>query len=355
MYKSFADELVIRGNQVIILVPGQLVDKVVRVGNPLIFTWPSMRPTKLQDATFLTQIVKSYKPNCFIANWAAVNWMMIIGIIFRIPVRIAWNHTLTKQIDLDWTGSILRKNLLRFRKRLVYWMATTVVSVSSSANSDVRKVYKIPQSRGVVFHNAIEDPLKSNQPLATFRNKTQIVCPGRLDESKGQHVLIQAISLIRNEFNDFEVFFLGSGKLKGELITLAKQLGVREKCHFLGNLRRREFLGKLSQAYISVIPSRSEAFGLVVVESIAVGTPAIASDVGGIPEIIRNGIDGYLVPPDDANILSKKILYLCTHPQLRNKMSKNARQRFLDNFEVKKAVKTQIDWLETEIQIRVRN
>jgi glycosyltransferase involved in cell wall biosynthesis len=352
-FKALADELVKRGNQVIILVPGQRIDIVVRVGNPLIFTWPSRRPTKLQDAIFFARTIKLFKPNCLIANWAATNWMMLIGKILSIPVRIAWNHTLVEQIDLDWTRSILEKRYLRFRKRLIYNMATTVASVSFSAQNELQKIYKVPLSKCIVFHNAIEDPLRNHCDSINLTRNLQIICPGRLNESKGQHVLIRAISLLRNEFPDLKATFLGDGPSKEELITLSQQLGVMDNCHFPGRVPHHELLERMAQAYITVVPSRSEAFGFVNIESMSVGTPVIGSNVGGIPEIIRNGIDGYLFHPDDAVYLAKKISALLAHPEILNEMSKNARQRFLNEFEVEKAVKIQADWLEIEIQKRL--
>jgi glycosyltransferase involved in cell wall biosynthesis len=102
----------------------------------------------------------------------------------------------------------------------------------------------------------------------------------------------------------------------------------------------------MAESALTVVPSRSEAFGLVVIESMAVGTPAVASAVGGIPEIIRDGVDGFLVPPDDPAALADKIGLLLSNAELRHKMGLNARERFLSRFEQSRVVKEQADWLE---------
>lgn len=84
----------------------------------------------------------------------------------------------------------------------------------------------------------------------------------------------------------------------------------------------------------------------------AAGTPVIASRVGGIPEAIRDGVDGFLVPPDDPEALAEKIKTLYTDPGLREQMGKNARQRFLDMFELTKNIEQQTLWLEKLVQQR---
>jgi glycosyltransferase involved in cell wall biosynthesis len=82
------------------------------------------------------------------------------------------------------------------------------------------------------------------------------------------------------------------------------------------------------------------------VESLAVGTPVVASSVGGIPEVVRDGVDGFLVPPDDPAALAAKVKLLLSDVELRRKMSLNARERFLSTFEQGKVVEEQADWLE---------
>jgi glycosyltransferase involved in cell wall biosynthesis len=142
------------------------------------------------------------------------------------------------------------------------------------------------------------------------------------------------------------VEFVGKGPLEAGLRQLAVQLGVAERCHFSGAIPHAQVLGRMASATATIVPSRIEAFGLVYIESMAVGTPVVASRVGGIPEIVRDGVDGLLAPPDDPGALASCIKAILSNPQLRQQMSVNARQRFLSTFEQTRIVKEQADWLE---------
>jgi len=97
---------------------------------------------------------------------------------------------------------------------------------------------------------------------------------------------------------------------------------------------------------VCVAPSRSEAFGLVNIEAMAMGTPVVASRVGGIPEIVRDGVDGFLFEPGNDLELGDRLLEVLSDRELREQMGRNARRRFLEEFESSLVAKRQADWLE---------
>jgi len=103
----------------------------------------------------------------------------------------------------------------------------------------------------------------------------------------------------------------------------------------------------MRSATLTILPSRCDNCPLVIIESLAVGTPVIASRVGGIPEVVRDGIEGFLVPPDDPPSLATKLSHVLSDPVLLQQMRANARQRFLSQFEQRRAVEAQADWLES--------
>ena len=102
-------------------------------------------------------------------------------------------------------------------------------------------------------------------------------------------------------------------------------------------------------ATVTILPSRSDNCPLVIIESLAVGTPVIGSRVGGIPEVVRDGIDGFLVPPDDPQALAAKLDLVLANAGLREKLRANARAGFLSRFEQREAVREQADWLEARL------
>ncbi len=102
----------------------------------------------------------------------------------------------------------------------------------------------------------------------------------------------------------------------------------------------------MAEAALVVVPSRAEALGLVNIESLAVGTPVVASRVGGIGDAVRDGLDGLLVPPDDPAALAEAIGRLLADPATRQRMGHAARQGFLERFELQANIGRQVEWYE---------
>lgn len=351
-FVALANDLVRRGHQVVILAPHRKVELENHNGNPAIYTWPSARPTKLRDAIFLQRLIRKYHPSCLIANFVAVNVMMTVGWLSRVPVRVAWYHTISEQLALDSPQAKWKQNLLRWRKRFVYHAATHVVANSVASSEDARRVYSVAKSKCAVFHNVLSDPWREVQLPEQTPSLNRLICVGRFFASKGQDVLIRALAILGTKLSDIHVEFIGAGPTQKSLEKLAATLGVSGHCKFSAQMSHREVLQKMATAVCTVVPSRCEAFGLVNIESLGVGTPVVASQVGGIVEIIRDGIDGFLVPPDNPELLAEKLFALISNPQLRHEMHCNARQRFLSRFELAGAIAEQANWFESVASTR---
>lgn len=352
-FVGLAQTLCDRGHRVVVIAPHRKVELESPEANPAIFTWPSERPTRPRDAMFFQRMLERYRPSCLISNFSAVNLMTILGGCARVPVRLAWYHTVAGQLMQDGSVSFWKRQLLTLRKRVVYRAATHVIANSQASALDVQQVYRVPQYKCRVFHNALADPFHEDacrEPVVAGR----LVCVGRLAPSKGQDVLIRALALIQKKHPLAQIDFVGEGPQAWALQQLAQRLEVADRCNFCGRAPHREVLRRMAGAVVTIVPSRHEAFGLVNIESMAVGTPVIASAVGGIIEIVRDGLDGFLVPPDNVECLAAKLDCVLSNSQLRDKMGERARQRFLERFEIRRAVSEQADWLESLVDSRLR-
>ncbi|MGO8676687.1 MAG: glycosyltransferase family 4 protein [Limisphaerales bacterium] len=341
---------------------GHRAKALVWIANPLearldpaldFVSWPSPRPTRWVDARFYWKALKTLRPDGVIANFASVNWMTLLGWLQRVPLRVVHYHTLSTQIGYDTRNSKLKSLWLRRRRRLLYRLATHLVGNSLAAAKDASSSYGIPGSKCVVQYFGLEDPLARLAPQPAAGRSLRLVCPGRLDYSKGQDVLVRALPTLIGRFPGLQVHFLGDGPQKEKLMELAARLGVAGACRFVGVVPHEQVLQELSHCMAAVVPSRSESFGLVNIEALSVGTPVVASNVGGIPEIIRAGIDGYLVPPGDPVAMQTRLGEFLTDAELRAQAGRNARERFLSTFEIGERVRHYADWLEVELEGRV--
>jgi D-inositol-3-phosphate glycosyltransferase len=156
---------------------------------------------------------------------------------------------------------------------------------------------------------------------------------GRIQPLKAPDVLIKATAEILKQKPELRSRLVvaicggpsGSGlESPGALVTLANQLGVSDVVRFVPPTNRNDLVKWFQAASVCVVPSYSESFGLVAIESQACGTPVIAARVGGLPTAVRDGISGVLVDGHAATTWAKHIIDVVTNDQLRSKLSTGA-------------------------------
>lgn len=151
----------------------------------------------------------------------------------------------------------------------------------------------------------------------------------RMSYRKGPHVLLNAFAGIE----DATLVMAGSGEMLPFLKAQARFLGVEDRVHFLGYVPDETLPKLYDMADIFVLPSTTaEAFGIVVLEAMASGVPVIATDVGGIPEIVRSSESGLLVPPGNEFELREAIERLLQNEELREFYGKNGRRAVEEHY-----------------------
>ena len=174
--------------------------------------------------------------------------------------------------------------------------------------------------------------------------KIRIGLVSRLSEEKGIQYLLQAIPLIAKQFPDFEIYVAGEGGYRKQLESLAETLRAVSYVKFLGHVSDvRAFLQHLD---LFVQPSRSESLGVAIMEAMSVGLPVVATNVGGIPEIIEDKVSGILVPPCNPDLLAKSIVSLCCDHETRKRMGANGKKMVAQKFRVSDFVTQTFDLYE---------
>lgn len=345
-YRALANAFVERGYQVVIITDGQRTHKASEDTNPAIHTWPSKRPTKLTDARFLMNLIKRYKPVLVFSNFGADNISMIVSWLLRVPLRFVTYHTMLDP-ENERKPNKVEIFLQILRKRFVFRLVTMVLPVADALKSELSTVFCVPEERMQVFYNALA--ARPDLFKKELKSTTQLISAGGLCLGKGHDILINAMATVTKEYPQVKLTIYGEGRERPKLEGMIDKLKLQHNVELTGLVSHETVMKAISNAYALIHPSRYEAFPYSVLEALSVGTPIVASAVGGIPEIIRDGTDGFLVPPGDPFILAERICLLLSSTKLRNSMGQSCHTRFEETFELNLAIQNQVNWFEQKI------
>lgn len=198
---------------------------------------------------------------------------------------------------------------------------------SLAASAEIAEVAMAlaPGTRVEPLANGVETSFfRPVAPLIPKGNRPRIVVPRRLFEKNGVEFFVRALPLILEEL-DVEAVVIGDGPERGRLEALADELGVKERVDFLGKRRHEEMPGLLSSCDLAVIPSLMEATSVAALEAMACELPVVASNVGGLPEIVDGDV-GSLSEPGKPKELARTVSDLLAGEDLEGK-GKAARTR----------------------------
>lgn len=154
---------------------------------------------------------------------------------------------------------------------------------------------------------------------------------GRFDGTKGQEYLLEAISLLKDKYENFKCLFIGEGTTKDNMVLLSKHLDVHPFVVFTGY--RNDVHNFLNKANILIQPSVSvENFPYSVLEAMSCGVPVIGTTIGGIPEMIEDGVTGLLVPPKDSKALCNAIYTLLENEKISKKIGLAGKERVFGKY-----------------------
>jgi glycosyltransferase involved in cell wall biosynthesis len=254
---------------------------------------------------------------------------LLAGALARVPVRASTKHGF---------NDFRRSRLIAALDRGVFRLAHLQIAISRGLARYLAEVEGLPESRFHVVHYGIAAGPQPPPPPAA----TGLVCVGRLVPIKGHTVLFDAFDAARRELPDLTLAVAGAGPLETDLRAAAPD-GVT----FLG--RVSPIAPLLESHAIVVVPSLGEGFGMVALEAHERGRAVIASDAGGLPEIVLDGETGIIVPSGQAEPLAAAIVRLARDPGLVRRLGEAARRRALAEFAESRCVeRTEALYLETQ-------
>jgi len=145
-------------------------------------------------------------------------------------------------------------------------------------------------------------------------------------------VLLRAFQQLAGQFPTLELDLIGEGPFRVALEKLAAELGIGDRVNLRGLVPSEQVREEVAGARAFCLPSRREPFGMVLVEAMSLGIPIVATTAGGIPEVVRHGVDGVLVEPDDPERLGQALRQVLTDTPLRERLTRSARERARAHF-----------------------
>ena len=197
------------------------------------------------------------------------------------------------------------------------------VALSPQVQRTIVEFYGIPAEKVPVIFNGVDLSRCIPKDNYAAGNPVKLVHIGRFNEQKNHKGLLDAFRLLHQERPDTQLWLLGDGELREETEYHAEELGLKDSVRFLGS--QSNVYPYLHEADIFLLPSRYEGMPMTIIEAMGTGLPVVATAVGGVPDMIRDGESGLLTNTDARNI-SQACARLVSDPALREKLGQNARK-----------------------------
>lgn len=298
------------------------------------FSYREMRPINprawLRAGPALYRRIRSLRPDVLVVHGQPAGPIgALVGRLARVRHIVYVAQWPAFYTDWDWFRVI--------RNRLCEWLPCRLADVVVTFTSSSRHQYVLRKLAGPEKICCIPpalslDSLPHPDEVRAVRvrhgwadENRHVVTVARLSDQKCIDQLLAGWPAVLAQCPTAHLWIVGDGPERDLLQSMAIQMGIESSCHFLGY--QTDSRAYMAAADVLVITSMYESFGYVAVEGCAAGTPIVASRVDGLMDVIRDGREGYLVPPDNPSELAERLVHLLKNPELRAEMGRNGRLR----------------------------
>jgi 1,2-diacylglycerol 3-alpha-glucosyltransferase len=266
---------------------------------------------------------------------------MFAAKILGIPI-VGTHHTFYDfylehvKLNYNWFKNISWKLVCFYYNFCDLALAPSQISANEFIKNGITKPMEmLPYAIDTVLFHPV-DPLRRAKLKEKFglRSKS-IVYMGRLSYEKSLDILLEAFSLVARKRPNTQLMIIGDGPERNNLNKLTKRMIIQEKVIFTGFLKGEDLVLATQANDIFATPSKTETFGISVMEGMAAGLPVVAANARSFTEIISDRTDGLLVEPDNFEDMAEKILQLLENSTLLEQYSKAARKKSLEYSEDK--------------------
>ncbi|HDK26093.1 MAG TPA: glycosyltransferase family 1 protein [Candidatus Atribacteria bacterium] len=207
-----------------------------------------------------------------------------------------------------------------------------ICSTKQVQNSLIKWIPKNKEKTEVIPNGT---PIHSKSLVNQIIKNYDVLFVGRLVHQKGIRFLLEAVSILQNKYKKYvKVAIVGGGPLEKELKKMCEKLKINDRVEFLGFQRDIDRIMKSSKVF--VLPSIWEGFGIVLIEAMKNRLPIVATNVGGIPEIITDGNEGILTPKANSEILAKSVNKVLEDEKFRSKLIQNAYRKVQKKYSIER-------------------
>lgn len=212
-----------------------------------------------------------------------------------------------------------------------------VAAISSYGRSQLyRWVSHAHWNKVQVVHCGLDDTFLAEAPVQEYPQQDRLVCVGRLSEQKGQLLLLDAVRRLKERGRRVELVLAGDGEMRGELEAAIKRMNLQADVTITGWISGQRVSEELQKSKAMVLASFAEGLPVVVMEAMALQRVVVSTRIAGIPELVRHGVDGWLVTPGDVEALVDALIELLDTPVARlAAMGAGARERVLERHDAK--------------------
>jgi glycosyltransferase involved in cell wall biosynthesis len=218
------------------------------------------------------------------------------------------------------------------------WPLAKHIICNSPAEAEILTgPYGIPADRVTVILNGVDHELFQS-PRAAPSGPPIILSVGRLEPEKDQHILIEAFRLVVADHPQAQLWLVGNGSLRETLISLVARYDLAGRVQVLPG--RPNLRPLFQEAAVFALSSLAEGLPNVVLEAMVAGLPVVATSVGGLPEVVRPGRTGWLVPPGDVPALAAALSHLLSDPETSQAFGRAGREQAVRDFSLASMVRS---------------
>ena len=190
--------------------------------------------------------------------------------------------------------------------------------------------------------------------LGPFAEKDFIVQVGALEPEKNHLFALQCMEILKNNFPDLKLVIVGDGSLREQLTKWVESHGLSKIVLFVGNIKQEEVMHIVGTARVFVLTSNTESFPNALAEAQGLGVPAVSFNVGGVPEIVEDGLTGYVVPLGDREEFMRRLTELLENKSIAQQMGEEARKRIIERFSMGKRVDRFLEFMKKDFNVFLR-